>query len=54
LESNFNGGHFYEKKSNVFRLGPQSVGCFHQMGACQVAEKDLMIKNYHFEILNPN
>ena len=38
-------GHFYEKNSNVFKLGPQSVGRFHQMGACQAAEK----KNYHFE-----
>jgi hypothetical protein len=30
---------FYEKNSNVFKLGPQSVGRFHQMGACQAAKK---------------
>jgi hypothetical protein len=35
LESNFNRGHFYENNSNVFKLGPQSVGRFHQKGACQ-------------------
>jgi hypothetical protein len=49
LESNFNGGHFYEKNSNVFKLGPQSVGRFHQIGACQAAEKGPTKKNYHFE-----
>ncbi len=43
------GGHFYEKNSNVFKLGPQSVGRFHQMGACQAAQKGPREKNYHFE-----
>jgi hypothetical protein len=48
LGSNFKGGHFYEKNSNFFKLGSQSVGRFHQMGTCQAAKKGLT-KNFHFE-----
>jgi hypothetical protein len=30
---------FVKKNSNVFKLGLQSVGRFHQMGACKAAKK---------------
>jgi hypothetical protein len=53
-ESNFNGGHFYEKNSNVFKLGSQSVGRFPQMGACQAAEKGPTEKKLSFWIYNSN
>jgi hypothetical protein len=48
LESNFNGGHFYEKKLNVFKLGTQSVGRFHQRVPAKRPKK-VGQKNYHFE-----
>ena len=48
LKSNLNGGHFYEKNSNVFKLGPQSVGRFHQTGVCQAAEKGQTKKKLSF------
>jgi hypothetical protein len=54
LESNFNGGHFCEKNSKVFKLGPQSVGRFHQMGACQAAEKKIFILNLKSKIQKSN
>jgi hypothetical protein len=39
---------FMKKNSNVFKLGPQSVGRFHQKGTCQAAEKS-PTKKFHFE-----
>jgi hypothetical protein len=39
---------FIKKNSNVFKLGPQNVGRFHQMGACQAAEKGPTKKKLSF------
>jgi hypothetical protein len=48
LESNFNEVHFYDKNSHVFKLGPQSVGRFHQIGACQAVKKGPTKKKLSF------
>jgi hypothetical protein len=43
------GAIFMKKIQFFFKLGPQSVGRFHQMVACQAAKKGLMKKKYNFE-----
>ena len=32
------GSHFYEKFAFISKLGPQTLGCFWQMGGCQIAK----------------